>query len=330
MRTRLHALLLLVPAAACTSDMAPAPDRVESARDVTDAVLEAAGPDANWLTYGGNYAEDRFSTLDDVTRDNVDQLGLAWTYDIELRGGVEATPLVVGGVMYISSPWSVVHAIDTRTGERLWRHDPGVPRIRGRLACCDVVNRGVALYEGKVIVGTIDGRLIALDAETGRWSGRRSRSTRTRPIRSPARCAWCRGSRSSATAGPSTGCAAMSRPTMRTTANSSGARTRCPGTRRTGSSRRPWRWRPRRGAVSGGSQAGAEPRGTRSSTTRTSTSSSSEPETVLHGPATSGAPGAATISSSPRSSRSARRPANTCGISRRRPAITGTTRPSSR
>ncbi|MYH10444.1 MAG: PQQ-binding-like beta-propeller repeat protein, partial [Gemmatimonadales bacterium] len=168
MRTRFHALLLLAPVAACTADAPPPePSAVRSASDVTDAVLEAARPDGNWLTYGGNYAEDRFSTLDEVTRDNVNELGLAWTYDIELRGGVEATPLVVGGVMYISSPWSVVHAIDTRTGERLWRHDPGVPRIRGRLACCDVVNRGVALYEGKVIVGTIDGRLVALDAETG-------------------------------------------------------------------------------------------------------------------------------------------------------------------
>lgn len=168
MRTRLHALLLLLPAAACTADAPPPePSSVQSASDVTDAVLVAARPDGNWLTYGGNYAEDRFSTLEEITRDNVDELGLAWTYDIELRGGVEATPLVVGGIMYISSPWSVVHAIDTRTGERLWRHDPGVPRIRGRLACCGVVNRGVALYEGKVIVGTIDGRLIALDAESG-------------------------------------------------------------------------------------------------------------------------------------------------------------------
>jgi len=168
MRTRFQALLLLLPAAACTADAPPpGPSAVRSAGDVTDAVLEAARPDGNWLTYGGNYAEDRFSTLEEITRDNVGELGLAWTYDIELRGGVEATPPVVGGVMYISSPWSVVHAIDTRTGERLWRHDPGVPRIRGRLACCGVVNRGVALYEGKLIVGTIDGRLLAPDAETG-------------------------------------------------------------------------------------------------------------------------------------------------------------------
>ena len=88
MRTRLHALLLLVPAAACTADAPPPePASIQSAGDVTDAVLETARPDGNWLTYGGNYAEDRFSTLDQITRDNVDELGLAWTYDIELRGG---------------------------------------------------------------------------------------------------------------------------------------------------------------------------------------------------------------------------------------------------
>ncbi len=135
---------------------------------VTDEVLARAVPDGDWLTYGGSYAEDRFSPLDQITLDNVAELGLVWSYDFELRGGVETTPLVLDGVIYATGPWSVVHAIDARTGQRLWRHDPGVPRQRGRLACCDVVNRGAALYEGKVFVGTIDGRLVALDAETGR------------------------------------------------------------------------------------------------------------------------------------------------------------------
>ncbi len=158
---------LLVLASACSdSSVANAPG-VRSADDITDAVLESARPDGDWLTYGGSYAEDRYSALEQVTRDNVGELGLVWSYDIELRGGVEATPLVAAGVMYVTGPWSVVHAIDARTGERIWRYDPGVPRMRGRLACCDVVNRGVALYEGKVFVGTIAGRLVALDAESG-------------------------------------------------------------------------------------------------------------------------------------------------------------------
>ena len=158
---------LFIGAAACTTQTTPENVRLVGASAVDDAVLETATPDGDWLTYGGNYAEDRYSTLDQVTKENVDQLGLVWSYDYELRGGVEATPLVAGGVMYTSGPWSVVHAIDVRTGERLWRHDPGVPRIRGRLACCDVVNRGVAIYKGKIFVGTIDGRLVALDADTG-------------------------------------------------------------------------------------------------------------------------------------------------------------------
>ncbi len=160
-------LLVLAALTACSSDTPAPAASIESADDVTDAVLESATPDGNWLTYGGNYAEDRFSTLEQINQENVSQLGLVWSYDIDLRGGVETTPLVVGGKMFFTGPWSVVHAVDARTGERLWRYDPGVPRIRGRLACCDVVNRGVAMYEGKIFVGTIDGRLIALDAESG-------------------------------------------------------------------------------------------------------------------------------------------------------------------
>jgi PQQ-dependent dehydrogenase (methanol/ethanol family) len=86
--------------------------------------------------------------------------------------GFEATPIVVDGRMYVSGPWSLVWALDAGTGEMLWSHDPEVPRETGQKACCDVVNRGVAVYRGKVYVGTLDGRLQALDAETGKlvWS----------------------------------------------------------------------------------------------------------------------------------------------------------------
>jgi quinohemoprotein ethanol dehydrogenase len=162
-QSSLPTLVALVLIAACT----PADVATDGADAVTETALERAGPADNWLTYGGNPYEDRYSLLDQVTTANVGQLGLVWSYDYELRGGVEATPLVVDGVMFVTGPWSVVHAIDARTGARLWRHDPGVPRQRGRLACCDVVNRGAAVYEGKVFVGTIDGRLVALDADTG-------------------------------------------------------------------------------------------------------------------------------------------------------------------
>ena len=120
-----------------------------------------------WPTYGLDYAETRFSHLDQINDGNVQDLGLLWTYDLESTRGVEATPLVVDGVMYVSASWSVVHAIDARSGKRLWTYDPEVPRALGYKGCCGVVNRGVALYQGKVFVGSLDGRLVALDAGTG-------------------------------------------------------------------------------------------------------------------------------------------------------------------
>ena len=81
---------------------------------------------------------------------NVKQLVLAWSYNLESTRGVEATPLVVEGIMYVTASWSVVHAVDVRTGKRLWSFDPKVDRKIGYRGCCDVVNRGVALYTGKV------------------------------------------------------------------------------------------------------------------------------------------------------------------------------------
>ncbi|SPK70224.1 Quinohemoprotein ethanol dehydrogenase type-1 [Cupriavidus taiwanensis] len=127
---------------------------------------EASTP--NWPTYGLDYAETRFSKLDQIHSGNVGSLGLAWSYDLESTRGVEATPLVVDGVMYVTAPWSVVHAIDARTGRKLWSYDPKVPREMAYKGCCDVVNRGVALHKGKVYVGAFDGRLIAIDAATGK------------------------------------------------------------------------------------------------------------------------------------------------------------------
>jgi quinohemoprotein ethanol dehydrogenase len=122
----------------------------------------------DWPTIGLDYAETRFSKLKQITADNVKDLGLKWTYNLESVRGVEATPLVVDGIMYVSASWSVVHAIDARTGKRIWTYDPGVDRSLGYKGCCDVVNRGVALYKGKVYVGAYDGRLVAIDAVTGK------------------------------------------------------------------------------------------------------------------------------------------------------------------
>src|SRR6476660_2596453 len=121
----------------------------------------------DWPTIGLDYAETRFSKLHDINADNVKKLGLVWTYPLESSRGVEATPVVVDGIMYVTAAWSVVHAVDARTGKRIWSFDPGVDREKGYKGCCDVVNRGVALYKGKVFVGAYDGRLIALGAVTG-------------------------------------------------------------------------------------------------------------------------------------------------------------------
>lgn len=141
--------------------------------DVTsERLLNASSTPEEWLTYGGTYDEQRHSGLTQINLDNVDELGVAWTYDLATARGVESTPIVVDGVMYVTSAWSVVHALDARTGEELWVYDPDVDRAVGVNACCDVVNRGVAVWEGKIFVGVIDGRLEALDAETGAliWS----------------------------------------------------------------------------------------------------------------------------------------------------------------
>ncbi len=135
---------------------------------VDDAQLRAAASDPDdWITHGRTYREERYSPLAQIDASNVRRLGLIWSFDLETVRGVEATPLVRDGVMYLTSAWSVVHALDARTGAELWRWDPQVPRSYGRRACCDVVNRGVALYGGRVYVGTLDGRLVALDARSG-------------------------------------------------------------------------------------------------------------------------------------------------------------------
>lgn len=131
------------------------------------AIRANARTGRDWLSYGLDYAETRFSRLNQVNVSNVKDLGLVWSYNLESTRGVEATPLVVDGIMYVTASWSIVHAIDVRTGRRLWTYDPKVSREAGYKGCCDVVNRGVALYKGKVYVGAYDGRLVALDAASG-------------------------------------------------------------------------------------------------------------------------------------------------------------------
>lgn len=131
--------------------------------------LPIDGGDTNkeWLLHGRNYYEDRYSPLEQINKENVSKLGLAWSLNLGTQRGIEATPLVSDGVMYLSGPWSNVYAINIKNGKLIWKFDPKVPRSYGERACCDVVNRGVALHKGIVYVGTLDGRLVAINAKNG-------------------------------------------------------------------------------------------------------------------------------------------------------------------
>ncbi len=130
-------------------------------------IRQADAEPESWLTHGRTYDEQRHSPLASIHAGNVGELGLSWSFDTNTNRGLEATPIVVDGVLYATGGWSVVYALDARTGTLLWEHDPKVPRSIARAACCDVVNRGVAVWKGRVYVGTLDGRLQALDAATG-------------------------------------------------------------------------------------------------------------------------------------------------------------------
>jgi quinohemoprotein ethanol dehydrogenase len=168
------ALFVLAGSALAQGPATTPPERIKASIGKVDgAFIRANARTArDWPTHGLDYAETRFSRLTQVNAENVKALGLVWSYDLESQRGVEATPLVVDGVMYVTASWSVVHAVDVRSGKRLWVFDPDVPREAGYRGCCDVVNRGAAVYKGRVYVATYDGRLFALDAVSGRvlWS----------------------------------------------------------------------------------------------------------------------------------------------------------------
>ncbi len=158
----------------------------EAIREATAGINTAriAAADAepgNWLSHGRTYDEQRYSPLASLNADNVADLSLAWYFDTGTTRGLEATPIVVDGVMFSTGSWSVVWAHDARTGELLWEYDPMVPREWGKYACCDVVNRGVAAYEGHIYVGTLDGRLVALDAASGEPAWEVQTTDRNRP-----------------------------------------------------------------------------------------------------------------------------------------------------
>ena len=163
--------LAVVTACGRKTGETPAPAAATPQAQVTAERLLAASEPANagqWMSHGRDYSEQRFSPLTQVSTTNVSQLGLAWFADFDTRRGQESTPIVVDGVIYVTTAWSKVYAYDAKTGKELWKYDPQVPGEWAVNACCDVVNRGVAAWNGKVYLATIDGRLIALDAATGK------------------------------------------------------------------------------------------------------------------------------------------------------------------
>jgi PQQ-dependent dehydrogenase (methanol/ethanol family) len=153
----------------------------QNARPVDDAALKDAGRTGEeWISYNVNWSEQRYSPLNQINASNVSRLGLAWYTDIPAAPGrpqthQEGTPLVHNGILYSISPWSVVYAVDARSGKELWRSDPEVDQeIWQSRICCGVVNRGIALYEDSVIAPVVDGRLRALDLKNGakKWETR--------------------------------------------------------------------------------------------------------------------------------------------------------------
>ncbi len=135
-------------------------------------LLDAEREPSQWMTYNGSYSEQHYSRLTQITRDNVKNLGLAWFADYDTNLQQQGQPLFIDGVIYVSTAWTKVYAYDAKTGKQLWQYDPKTPGQTIRKVCCGIVNRGIAAYHGKIYVATLEGRLVAIDAKTGKeaWS----------------------------------------------------------------------------------------------------------------------------------------------------------------
>jgi quinohemoprotein ethanol dehydrogenase len=141
---------------------------VPASAAVTGERLTHADADpGNWMSYGRDYSEQRFSPLKEIDTNTVEKLGLDWSYTFSSKRGLEATPLMIDGTLFVTGVWSTVYAFDAKSGALLWEYDPKVNRDVAPLLCCDAVNRGVAAYGDSIFVGTLDGRLISLDAKSG-------------------------------------------------------------------------------------------------------------------------------------------------------------------
>ena len=169
---RLAGLGALLAVSLLGCQKAKAPVAPPAAQVTAERLLKAAEEPSQWMTYGGSYSEQRFSTLAKINRDTVKTLGLSWFADYDTNLQQTGTPLFVDGVLYVSTAWSKVYAFDAKTGKQLWQYNPKVPGEWAAKVCCGLVNRGIAAYNGKIYVGTLDARLVALDAKTGNeaWS----------------------------------------------------------------------------------------------------------------------------------------------------------------
>ena len=149
--------------------MTVTPMASHAAGDVDAVRLKAADAEPqNWFTLGRDGNQTYYSPLSTIDASNIDRLGFAWTYDLATERGQEATPIVVDGVMYTSGTWGYVYAVDAATGKQLWTFDPEADPRAARNPCCDLINRGVAVWKGKVFVTSVDGHLHAIDAKTGK------------------------------------------------------------------------------------------------------------------------------------------------------------------
>lgn len=173
------------PAAGAAAATAANPLLAAPAAVTTERLLGAANGGSNqWLTYGGDYAEHRFSPLKQVDAATVGQLGLAWYADYDTNLDVHGTPLYIDGVLYASTAWNKLYAFDAKTGQQLWMYNAQVPGEWLRNVCCGNVNRGVAAYDGKIYMGTLDARLVAVDAKTGKeaWATDTIQGDRNDPL----------------------------------------------------------------------------------------------------------------------------------------------------
>src|SRR5215472_13350080 len=169
MRGAAAALALLAALAGCRGPPSPAPKPPPAPSGAIDAarLARSASEPGQWYLTGRDIAGAYYSPLAQIDADNIARLGLAWEYRFGTFRGMEATPLVIDGVLYVTGNWGVTYAFDAASGRRLWRYDPEIDYQWARYVCCDAVNRGVAVWRGRVYVGALDGYLHAIDASTG-------------------------------------------------------------------------------------------------------------------------------------------------------------------